>query len=359
MCGRALPTMAAGSRGRSAGGLIFRGANSFWIMTAVAMPAAASAAPLDYLHSSGTRADSVVALTWGVLAISVAVIVIISLLVAAAVWRRPGMAMPPGTRTPLQEPVSGLNWIWIGVSLSTLVLLFSVVWTMAVLAQVASPGSKPALTVEVTGHQWWWQVRYLSDDPAQVFDTADEIHIPTGVPVKFLLIGGDVIHSFWVPALSGKTDLIPGQTNETWLEAHEPGTYRGQCTEYCGIEHAKMGFLVVAQTPRDFEAWRARERQSPARPSSGGQWAGQANFVTYCGSCHTVRGSDAGGQLGPDLSHLMLRKTLAAGLLPNDAAHLAHWISDPQGIKPGNLMQKPELSARELRDILAYLETLK
>lgn len=296
-------------------------------------------------------------LTWGVLLISVAVIVIISLLVVAAVWRKRQAGPQPGPE--LAATGGGLGWVWIGVSVSTLVLLFSVVWTMAVLAHVTAPGTKPALAIEVTARQWWWQVRYLSDDPAQVFATANEIHIPAGMPVKFVLIGGDVIHSFWVPALGGKTDLIPGVTNETWLQAHAPGTYRGQCTEYCGIEHARMGLLIIAQTPRDFEAWRARQQQSPATPATGGQSAGLMHFTTHCGACHAVRGTDAGGQLGPDLSHLMLRKTLAAGLLPNDAAHLAQWISDPQGSKPGNLMQKPELAPNELRDIVAYLGTLQ
>ncbi|HEX4532671.1 MAG TPA: c-type cytochrome [Rhizomicrobium sp.] len=315
--------------------------------------------PLNYLTGAGDRADAVVPLTWALSIVSVAVIVIISLLVAGAIWRRPGIAMPAvGSKTGLEKPIEGLSWIWIGAGISTLVLLFTVVWTMVVLARVISPAAKPALTIEVTGHQWWWQVRYLSSVPAQVFSTANEIHIPTGQPVLFKLIGGDVIHSFWVPQLFGKTDLIPGQTNETWLEAHKPGIYRGQCTEYCGLQHAKMGMLLIADTPKDFRAWRAHQIQSATAPKTGGERAGQVYFNNYCGSCHAVRGTDAGGSFGPDLSHLMQRKTIAAGVLPNDAANLAHWISDPQGIKPGNLMQKPEVSPRELDDIQAYLKTL-
>jgi cytochrome c oxidase subunit 2 len=325
----------------------------------VARPAGAVVHPLDYLHSAGSRADPVVPLTWGVLLISIAVIVVISLLVAAAIWRTPRAEMQPGARLALAEHGGGMNWVWIGVSLSTLVLLFSVVWTMAVLAKVTWPGGKSALTIEVTGRQWWWQVRYLSDDPAKVFSTANEIHIPAGVPVKLVLIGGDVIHSFWVPALSGKTDLIPGQTNETWLEAHAPGIYRGQCTEYCGIEHAKMGLLVIAQPQAEFDAWLAHQLQSPAPPATGEQWAGQAHFAAHCGACHAVRGTDAAGALGPDLSHLAQRRTLAAGMLPNDPDDLARWIADPQGVKPGNLMQKPELAANELADIRSYLKTLR
>ena len=318
-----------------------------------------AATPLDYLHSSGDKADTVLPLTWAVLIVSIAVIIIISLLVAGAIWRRPGVATSaPGSQLPLERPVGGLRWIWIGVGISSAVLLASVVWTMAVLAHINSPATSPALTIEVTGHQWWWQVRYLSDDPSRIFMTANEIHIPTGVPIKFRLIGGDVIHSFWVPALNGKTDLIPGQTNETWLEAHAPGIYRGQCTEYCGIEHAHMGLVVVAQSPNDFGKWYADQLQSPAPATNGQVAAGVLNFNTHCGSCHAVRGTDAAGVLGPDLSHLMNRTTIAAGELANNPAELAHFISDPQGVKPGILMQKPELSGNELADILAYLKTL-
>ncbi|HEY1615537.1 MAG TPA: cytochrome c oxidase subunit II [Rhizomicrobium sp.] len=326
------------------------------IWFALARPAVAT--PLDYLHAAGRKAAPVVALTWGVITISIVVIVIISVLLAGAIWRRPGSAAIPGSRLALEPPVEALNWLWLGVGISTLVLLFSVVWTMIVLAKVTSPITKPALTIEVTGRQWWWQVRYLNSDPDQIFSTANEIHIPAGQPILFKLVGGDVIHSFWVPALSGKTDTIPGLTNEMWLEADKPGLYYGQCTEYCGLQHAKMGLLVVADTPRNFSAWWNHQLRSPQLPTKGDQWAGLANFNMYCGSCHAVRGTSAAGMLGPDLSHLMQRHSLAAGVLPNNPADLERWISDPQGIKPGSLMQKPELSARELADVQAYLKTL-
>lgn len=298
-------------------------------------------------------------LTWGVLAVSIAVVVIISLLVAAAIWRGRGMTVPsPGSQIALTSEQGGLNWIWIGVGISSLVLLASIVWTVEVLAAVNAPATKPATTIEITGHQWWWQVRYLSNDPARVFTTANEIHIPVGVPVRFLLIGGDVIHSFWIPQLSGKTDLIPGQTNETWLEANAPGIYRGQCTEYCGLEHARMGIVLIAQSAANYEAWASHQLQSPAQNSNGQIAAGMMNFNAYCGSCHTVRGTDAAGVLGPDLSHLMTRTTIAAGALPNTLDNLTRFITDPQGVKPGILMQKPELGTRELADIQAYLKTL-
>jgi len=314
-------------------------------------------APLNYLVSFGDRAASIATLTWGVLLISIAVTVIISVLVAIAVWRRKPLVAAPGDRLPVAGSGGGTQWMWTGVGISTLVLLFSVAWTLVVLAKVNTPASPPRLTIEVTGHQWWWQVRYRSDAPGREFTTANEIHIPTGTPVRFLLVGADVIHSFWVPALAGKTDMIPGQTNETWLDARTAGVYRGQCAEYCGVQHARMSFVVVAQPAQEFRAWWDHQLGVPAA-AAGTPVAGGADFVAYCGSCHAVRGTDAGGILGPDLSHLMTRITLAAGTYPNDSAHLATWIVDPQRMKPGNLMQPPRLSATQLAAVRAYLKTL-
>ena len=201
----------------------------------------------------------------------------------------------------------------------------------AVLAEVTSPSAPAALTIEVTGRQWWWQVRYLSNDPSRVFTTANEIHIPTGVPVKFQLVGGDVIHSFWVPALSGKTDTIPGQTNETWMEAAKPGTYRGPV----------YGILRRRARPYGLGRCRANTGAIPCLvqssapivcPCLNGKLVGdQADFNTHCGSCHAVRGTDAAGVLGPDLSHLMTRKTIAAATLTNTPENLTRWISRSAG----------------------------
>jgi cytochrome c oxidase subunit 2 len=319
---------------------------------------AQAVSPLNYLQSGGAKADSVLPLTWTVLLISVAVIVIIGALLAGAIWHRPGLLAATQQRLPVVREAGGLNWLWIGVGVSTLALLFTIVWTVKVLAAIAAPPAKPALTIEVTGHQWWWQVRYLDDDASRIFTTANEIHIPAGQPVLFRLKSADVIHSFWIPQLTGKTDLIPGQTNKLWLDAKAPGIYRGQCTEYCGLEHAKMQMLVIADAPADFAAWRAHQEQSPAAPRPGIASMGRTAFGMYCGSCHAVRGTDAAGELGPDLSHLMQRHTLAAGILPNTHDNRWAWIADPQAIKPGSLMQRPELSAQELVSIRAYLETL-
>jgi cytochrome c oxidase subunit 2 len=316
----------------------------------------AGAAPLQYLSGAGDKADPVVALTWGVLIVSLSVIAIIVALLAGAIWHRPGLApAAPNAKAPLGDPQTGLDWLWIGVGVSTLVLLFTVVWTMQVLARIEAPGARPAVTIEVTGRQWWWQARYQSADPSRIFNTANEIHIPAGQPVRLKLVGGDVIHSFWVPQLAGKMDAIPGQTNETWIEARAPGNYRGQCTEYCGLQHAHMGLVVIAQSPSDFRRWWDHQLQSPG-PA---RLRGEESFVTHCGACHAVRGTDAAGVLGPDLSHLKQRTTIAAGALANNGPSLAHWISDPQDVKPGSLMPAPELSPSELADIQAWLNTLR
>lgn len=324
----------------------------------MALTQAGQAAPLQYLSGAGEKAAPVVALTWGVLTISLAVIILIGMLLVGAIWHRPGFTWAKGIEAEVKSQKGGLQWLWIGVGLSTLVLLFTVVWTIRVLAGISRPPGAPPVTIEVTGRQWWWEVRYLGNKPSRQFVTANEIHIPVGQPVRLRLIGGDVIHSFWVPQLAGKMDAIPGQSNETWIEADRPGTYRGQCTEYCGLQHAHMAMLVIAETQAQFTQWWQHQLAEPAQVQ-GTAFAGQQEFQVHCAGCHAIRGTEAAGALGPDLSHLRERQTLAAGSIPNTGPSLAHWISDPQSIKPGTLMPTPAASGRELADITAYLNTLE
>jgi cytochrome c oxidase subunit 2 len=192
-----------------------------------------------------------------------------------------------------------------------------------------------------------------------VFETATEIHIPVGVQVLVRLHGADVIHSFWVPQLSGKTDAIPGQTNTSWIEADKPGRYLGQCTEFCGAQHAHMQFEVVAEPQEDFDRWISGQRQPAAAPSTPDQTRGLSLVEYRCGLCHRVRGTQAGAVSAPDLTHLMTRRTLAGGTLVNNPGNLAGWVQNPQNIKPDSLMPNQFLSAQQLSDALAYLETLK
>lgn len=329
------------------------------LLAGAALPASArAAAPLNYLVGFGDKANPVVALTWGVLVISVIVVAIISALVIWGVLkRRTNAALPENV--PVEHRGSGLNWIGWGVGISSIALVFTLIWTVVVLAEVNEPPRPAGLTIEVTGNQWWWKARYLNDDPSQVFTTANELHIPVGVPVRVKLIGADVIHSFWVPQLTGKTDTIPGQTNVTWLEASQPGRYRGQCTEYCGEQHAHMALFVNAEPPAQFEAWREAQVAPAADPTAPEAVQGEQIFAFKCGACHTVRGTDALGTVAPDLTHLMSRGTIAAGALTNTPSNLSGWIANPQTIKPGTRMPTLYLSGAELTAVRSYLETLK
>ncbi|HLG87362.1 MAG TPA: cytochrome c oxidase subunit II [Alphaproteobacteria bacterium] len=326
---------------------------------AFATPAWADGKPLSYLHGFGAKAVPVVALTWGVIWISIVVVVIISALVVVGISRRRAPdPIEPVSAIPITRSGSAIGWLYWGVGVSTLALFGTLIWTVVVLADVNNPGVKPAVTIEIAGHQWWWSARYLSDDPSRVLTTANEIHIPVGQPIRVKLIGADVIHSFWVPALAGKTDTIPGQTNTTWIEADRPGRYMGQCTEYCGEQHAHMAFIVVAEPKSDFEKWQRAQLLPAKAPDTPEAMRGERSFEFHCGACHTVRGTDAGGTVAPDLTHLMSRETLAAGAVPNTVGNLAGWVANPQAVKPGTLMPTLYLAGSELSDIGAYLKTL-
>ncbi|WP_208245282.1 cytochrome c oxidase subunit II (plasmid) [Rhizobium sp. T1470] len=215
-----------------------------------------------------------------------------------------------------------------------------------------------ALTITVRGQQWWWQVVYADPDPALGFQTANEIHIPVGQDVRIQLESVDVVHSFWVPSLAGKQDLVPGRSNSLVLRAERPGVYRGQCAEFCGLQHTHM--VVIAEQPASYQRWVAAQRDDGAMPGDPDAAAGKTAFLAKpCAACHTVRGTPAIGATGPDLTHVGSRQTIAAGLLETTRGSLAAWIADPQTLKPGNNMPMVPLTSVELRDISAYMESLK
>ena len=220
--------------------------------------------------------------------------------------------------------------------------------------------SKNPISIQVIGHQWWWEVVYPNTDPSQQVTTANEIHIPVGVPVVLNTASRDVIHSFWAPNLQGKRDLIPGYTTALWFEADRPGVFRGQCAEFCGLQHAKMAFYIVAEEPAKFQDWLQHQIAPAPSPDTDQKRRGQQVFESNaCVMCHTVRGTLAGSRVGPDLTHVASRISLAAGTLPNNPGNLAAWIVDSQSIKPGNRMPPNMLPASDLQDLLAYLESLK
>jgi len=323
-----------------------------------AVPAVAVAEPpMAYLHTFGPAGNPATSLGWGLGLISAVVTLVVGILLLVALLRR-RVDAKDAVGLAVRSDSGGMSWIYTGVTLTVIVLLGCAIWTMITLAAVAMP-AKTALSLSVTGTQWWWAVRYQNDDPSHVFSTANEIHIPIGEPIRVELNSYDVIHSFWIPQLAGKTDVIPGQTNVMWLQADKPGIYRGQCSEYCGAQHAHMAVYVIAESRAAFQAWSANQLRDAATPADEAARAGQEAFTARCGACHAVGGTGAGGILGPNLSHFMTRKTIAAGLLENTPGNLSAWISDSQALKPGSRMPSLALSGPELHSIVGFLQTLQ
>ena len=260
-----------------------------------------------------------------------------------------------------EKPGERRSWyavVGLGIVMPIIVIsaLF-VIGDLFVIKTTQAPASTATkLTVKVIGHQWWWEVRY----PGTHAVTANEIHIPVRTPVRVEVATADVIHSFWVPELNRKIDTIPGRKNSVELDADKPGVYRGLCSEFCGLQHAHMSMLVFVDEPSAFRRWLSREER-PAQSLPGGPAAeGERLFLNGpCSSCHAIRGTDAAGYVGPDLTHMASRTTLAAVTIPNDRQNLREWIVNSQHVKPGNQMPNFDLSGRKLDALVAYLEGLK
>jgi cytochrome c oxidase subunit II len=306
------------------------------------------------LNPRGSAAESIHGLGELMLLIGVIVWFVVAGATVAALFRR-RRADPEG---------DGRRATWFvaiaGAIIPAVVIVAVTVQSTLVLDEIDPGRAGDDTVIQVTGHQYWWEVRY----PDQDVVTANEVHIPVGEKVRLQITSDDVIHSFWVPELSGKTDMIPGRSNTMWLETDQPGTYWGQCAEFCGQQHALMRLVVVAHEPEEFEGWVAAQQEpapiTPAGEESTQVARGREVFMSSsCVYCHAVEGTAAAGELGPDLTHLASRESLAAGILPNDRGNLAAWIVDPQSIKPGNLMPGTDIEGEELQDLLAYLESLE
>jgi cytochrome c oxidase subunit 2 len=243
----------------------------------------------------------------------------------------------------------------------TIVILFVILVSSVVSGKKVTQSlvSKNPVTIEVTGHQWWWEIRYPNPDASKTIVTANEIHIPVGVPIVLNATSRDVIHSFWAPNVHGKRDLIPGYSSAFWFEVDRPGIYRGQCAEFCGLEHAKMSFYIIAERLENYQLWQAQQIAASHAPANDLEQRGQQVFLrSTCVMCHTIRGTIAGSRVGPDLTHLASRQSIAAATIPNNPGNLAAWIVDSQHIKPGNNMPPNPLDGDDLTALLAYLENL-
>ena len=301
------------------------------------------------LNAQGPHAQAVLELTWVLFIGGAIVFVVVMVMAVLAVFA-------PRERIARMPSVCFI--VGGGVVFPTLTLGALMVYGLmrADVLQGIEAGAETPLRIEVIGEQWWWRLHYFDEQGRLDFVSANEIHIPAGRTVEFQLKSADVIHSFWVPTLAGKLDLIPGRTNRLRIVAPKPGVYRGQCAEYCGGPHAFMAFYVVAQAPEDFARWSARQREPFMAPTDELAARGAELFMLRCAACHTVRGTEARGTLGPDLTHVAMRNTLAAGVLPNNRGTMAAWISASQRIKPDNLMPSfQEFTGVELRGISAYL----
>lgn len=225
---------------------------------------------------------------------------------------------------------------------------------------LGSPSGPGAITVDVIGHQWWWEFQYRDVTPSDWVTSPNELHIPVGVRVTLNVSSRDVIHSFWIPNLHGKRDLIPGITTTTWIQADTPGMYRGQCAEFCGYQHAHMALLVITEPMADFLTWIGNQRMSAPAPSTDGTRRGYELFMqSTCVLCHTIRGTDAGSRVGPELTHVASRKTIAAGTLPNTHDDVRRWIADPQSVKPGVRMPASVLRGDDLDAVVSYIRSLR
>jgi cytochrome c oxidase subunit 2 len=302
------------------------------------------------LNPQSVHAEAVATFGWVMIAGAAAVTIVVFAFAAYALWapRRRRLAL-----------ASNKFVIYAGIAFPGVVLLALFLYSLSLARNVVTDREAADLRIEIVAYQWWWRVHYLDESGRVDFATANEVRIPAGRRVEFVLRSADVIHSFWVPNLAGKLDMIPGHVNRLRVTAAREGTFRGQCAEYCGGPHALMAFYVIAQSEQDSKRWLDMQRAPAAEPADDPATLGRKLFLERCSVCHTVRGTPAKGTLGPDLTHLATRTHLAAGILPNNRANLTAWVSDSQRLKPGNLMPSMNVfSGDELRALAAYLGAL-
>jgi cytochrome c oxidase subunit II len=305
------------------------------------------------LDPGGPQSARLSGLIWQFAIISVVIWGLVMLALAGALLRR---------RAAVEDRAAGRRpalVVGAAVAASALVIIGLTLASYFATGGLAAGATDP-LVIRVRGHQWWWEAEYPGQPANREFTTANEIHIPIGRPIRVELEAEDVIHSFWAPNLAGKQDLIPGRDNAISFTVEKPGTYRQQCAEFCGLQHAHMAMLIIAEPPARFARWRAAQLADAAAPAGPEQARGRQVFEDKpCAACHTIRGTAAAGTIGPDLTHVAGRQYIASGMLPTTRGSLAAWIADPQTLKPGNAMPMVPLTAAELNAVAAYLDGLK
>ena len=304
------------------------------------------------LTPAGTDAAAIAGLWWLLLGVSVVVFAAVMAFLFYGIFVR---------REVTEASERAKTRVVTGAAIATAVVLIGIlVATVAVSRATTMAGADDALTIDVIGYQWWWEVRYRGRSADRLVVSANEVHVPVGERIRFVVRSQDVIHSLWLPNLGAKIDMFPDRENEIWVEPTKAGVFRGQCAEFCGMQHGKMALVVVAHEREDFDAWLDRERRNAATPGDDLARRGHDAFVNgTCATCHQIRGTPARGGLGPDLTHIGSRRTIAAGAAPNTRARLTAWIVDPQQLKPGSLMPATHMEPEALHAIVHYLEQLR
>jgi len=306
----------------------------------------------------GTIGQEQLTVFWFTVAVSAFLLVTVGGVFFYALFR---FRAKPGQDFVVPEQTHGSAKIEIALIIASclLLLVIAVPNAKALFVMDKPPEGKKVMKVVAIGHQWWWEFQY----PDLGITTANELHIPVDTAIDIDIKSVDVIHSFWVPRLAGKMDALPGQINRMWLDANEPGKYYGQCTEFCGDSHAQMRFLVFAHKQAEFDKWSRDEKADAIKPETVSQVNGQKVFMQGCNSCHAIKGTNAMGMVGPNLTHFGSRTSLGAVMYKNDTEHLAKWIKYPQQMKPGNLMKLEQanmlLSDKDVTDLVSYLQNLK
>jgi len=319
----------------------------------------AAARAQSVLESAGPQAGRIETLSWFAFAVATAVYLATMAALFWALWRarRRAHAGTPLAAGAERGMTRGVAW---ATGATVVILLVFLSYDLSVGRALTPSPTKNPLTIQLVGHQWWWEVVYPDSAPQRRVTTANELHVPVGEPVVVILESRDVIHSVWIPQLGGKKDLIPGHKQSFWFQADTAGVYRGQCAEFCGHQHAKMALVVIAEPRVAFERWLSQSRSPAAAPSDSVTRRGEEVFLSApCVMCHAIEGTPAGSRAGPDLTHLATRLTIGAGTLPNTRGNLAGWIVDPQRIKPGVHMPPNALSPSDLDALLTYLQGLK
>jgi cytochrome c oxidase subunit II len=316
----------------------------------------------DALAPAGAQAARIADLWWILAGVCAGVFVLVMIALAIAVWRAPrGRVESGGTieDDPARDSRAARR-VGFAVAVSALLLVALLAASVITDRALATLPLQDAVNVSITGHQWWWDIRYDDAEPSRAFSTANELYVPVGRPVVATLTADDVIHSFWVPSLDGKKDLIPGRTSTIRFQADQPGRYRGICAEFCGWQHAHMYFEVIAVPQDQYDAWAEAQRKPAAEPADDAAKRGRDLFLSgSCMMCHAIQGTTANAHHAPDLTHVASRTRLAAGTIDNTPENLAAWISDPQKIKPGVNMPANPIAHEDLQALVAYLQTLQ